>query len=132
IRISVHLLKNLLERRELGDLRRLAERDLALDVNGGPETPAVIAQLARQLPALRVVLNHLGNVRIAGDPPRDWQEGICAAAEQPNVFCKVSALVEGAAQNGQRAPQDLDFYRPYLDVVWNAFGDERVIYGSNW
>ena len=26
----------------------------------------------------------------------------------------------------------LDFYRPYIDVVWNAFGDDRVIYGSNW
>jgi L-fuconolactonase len=26
----------------------------------------------------------------------------------------------------------LAFYRPYLDVVWNAFGDDRVIYGSNW
>jgi L-fuconolactonase len=26
----------------------------------------------------------------------------------------------------------LDFYRPYIDVVWNAFGDDRVIYGSDW
>ncbi len=133
IRISVQLLKGLLERTNLADLRRLADHDLALDVNGGPETPAVIARLAPRLPALRVVLNHIGNVRVTRDaPPAAWQEGIRAAAEHENVFCKVSALVEGAAQEGQKAPRDLDFYRPYLDGVWGAFGHERVIYGSNW
>lgn len=30
------------------------------------------------------------------------------------------------------APDEVDFYRPYIDVVWDAFGDDRVIYGSNW
>lgn len=133
IRISVGLLKDLLEKGALADLKRLADHDLALDVNGGPDTPAVIAKLAARLPALRIVLNHIGNVRITSDaPPRDWQAGIGAAAEHSNVFCKVSALVEGAARNGQKAPDDLAFYKPYIDVVWKAFGDDRVIYGSNW
>lgn len=133
IRISVQLLQQLLEKGDLADLKRLADHDLALDVNGGPNTPAVIAQLAPRLPALRVVLNHIGNVRITKDPPpADWQSGIQAAARHANVFCKISALVEGAARDGQEAPRDLEFYRPYLDVVWRAFGDERVIYGSNW
>ena len=49
-----------------------------------------------------------------------------------NIYCKISALVEGAARDGQEAPDDLAFYKPYIDVVWNAFGDDRVIYGSNW
>jgi predicted TIM-barrel fold metal-dependent hydrolase len=61
-----------------------------------------------------------------------WVEGIRKAALHPNVFCKISALVEGANRNGQKAPGDLAFYKPYIDVVWNAFGDDRVIYGSNW
>jgi len=133
IRISVDLLQQLLEKDDLADLKRLADHDLALDVNGGPNTPAVIAQLAPRLPALRIVLNHLGNVRITRDaPPADWRTGIQAAARHANVFCKISALVEGAARDGQEAPRDLAFYRPYLDVVWRAFGDEHVIYGSNW
>lgn len=133
IRISVQLLKSLLSSNELTDLKRLADHDLSLDVNGGPETPGVIAQLAPQIPSLRIVLNHVGNVRITADaPPEDWRNGIQAAAGHPNVYCKVSALVEGAARDGQTAPRDLDFYRPYVDVVWNAFGDQRVIYGSNW
>ncbi|MEX1028173.1 MAG: amidohydrolase family protein, partial [Candidatus Paceibacterota bacterium] len=133
IRISVQLLTTLLDRQELSDLELLADHDLALDVNGGPETPAALARLAQRLPALRVVLNHMGNVRITPDaPPSQWKAGIQAAAEHANVFCKISALVEGAARGNEKAPSELDFYRPYIDVVWNAFGDSRVIYGSNW
>ena len=26
----------------------------------------------------------------------------------------------------------MEFYKPYIDVVWDAFGDDRTIYGSNW
>lgn len=133
IRISSALVEELLKKGTLADLKLLAEHDLALDVNGGPETPAIIARLARQMSTLRIVLNHIGNVRISSEaPPREWQEGIRAAAGQSNVFCKISALVEGAARDGKKAPADLAFYRPYIDVVWNAFGDDRVIYGSDW
>ena len=133
IRVSSGLVNEFLKKGTFADLTFLADHDLALDVNGGPETPALLARLARELPALRIVLNHIGNVRItSAAPPRDWQEGIRSAAGQPNVFCKISALVEGAASDGKKAPGDLAFYKPYIDVVWNAFGDDRVIYGSNW
>ncbi|MFT7643458.1 MAG: L-fuconolactonase, partial [Pirellulaceae bacterium] len=134
IRISVQLLKKLLAADDVSDLKVLADRDLSLDVNGGPDTPAVVARLAAKLPSLRIVQNHIGNVPITAEsPPRDWQAGIRAAAKHSNVSCKISALVESAAQQAKQAPpEDLDFYRPYIDVVWNAFGDDRVIYGSNW
>jgi len=133
IRVSSRLVDGLIAKKSLGDLKLMADHDLALDVNGGPDTPAIVAKLAAQLPALRIVQNHIGNVHITSNaPPVKWQEGIQAAAKHPNVFCKISALVEGAARNGKKAPDDLAFYKPYLDVVWNAFGDDRVIYGSNW
>lgn len=133
IRVSASLLETLLRENSLADFERLAAHDLSLDVNGGPETPALIAQLAAKVPSLRIVLNHIGNVRITADPPpQAWQDGIGAAAAHPNVFCKLSALVEGASRGGEQAPSDLTFYQPYIDVVWNAFGEDRVIYGSNW
>ena len=134
IRISVGLLKKLLETNDFTDLEILANHDLALDVNGGPETPGVVARLAAKAPSLRIVQNHIGNVAVTGEPPpKDWRMGIHAACEHPNVFCKISALLESARHHtGKAAPDDLAFYRPYIDVVWNAFGDNRVIYGSNW
>jgi L-fuconolactonase len=54
------------------------------------------------------------------------------AAEQPNVYCKVSGLVEGTGRNDGTAPRHAAFYRPVLDSVWEFFGRDRLIYGSNW
>jgi L-fuconolactonase len=133
IRISSKVLGTLLEEEQVGGLRLLAELDLALDVNGGPEVLPLVGRAAALVRELRVVVNHVGNVEVsAAEPPREWQEGVREAAAQPNVFCKISALVEGASRGGRKAPADPGFYAPYIDVVWNAFGEERVIYGSNW
>ena len=117
----------------LRDVKLLIEHDLELDVNGGPSLLPDVARLAKRLPELRVVINHLANVRIDGKaPPADWTQGMRAAAQHRNVFCKVSALVEGATVRDGKAPTELEFYVPVLDVAWNAFGQDRLIYGSNW
>ena len=134
IRVSKRDLQTLLTRGNLDTLRLLADRGLTLDVNGDPATPALVAEAARQLPGLTFVLDHMGNVPItSAPPPADWIRGIRAAGACPNVFCKVSALVESAANAGTRpAPREASFYRPYLDTVWEAFGADRVLYASNW
>lgn len=133
IRVSSRTVTDLLNSSSLDDFEKLIDHDLSLDVNGGPDTPNIVAKLAEKLPALRIVQNHIGNVRINADPPpADWKAGIESAAKHANVFCKISALVEGASRDGQKAPAEMRFYKPYIDVVWNAFGDDRVIYGSNW
>lgn len=133
IRVSVRTVNELLSSERTRLLQPLIASDCELDVNGGPDTPAAVGELAKKLPELRIVLNHIGNVRItSAAPPESWQAGIRAAAAGSNTYCKISALVEGATGPNQKAPRELDFYRPYLDVVWNAFGPDRVIYGSNW
>ncbi|EMI21908.1 amidohydrolase 2 [Rhodopirellula maiorica SM1] len=133
IRISAKLLDQMLQNETSGKLAVLAKHDLSLDVNGGLDSLAAISQLAGEMPELRIVINHVANVAITADaPPSGWVDGIKDAAQYPNVYCKISGLVEGAARGGQPVPSDLSFYRPYIDVVWNAFGEERVIYGSNW
>jgi len=134
IRVGSNIVTKALEANEFADFKLLAELDLVLDVNGGPDTPGIVAKLAAKVPELRIIQNHIGNVKITKDaPPADWAAGIRAAAEQKNVYCKISALVEGANRDKSIPPsKDVEFYRPYIDVVWNAFGDDRVIYGSNW
>ncbi len=134
IRVGSNFVKTAVEKNEFADFKTLASHDLALDVNGGPDTPGLVALLAAKLPELRIVQNHIGNVKITKEaPPADWATGIKAAAAHKNVFCKISALVEGANRDKAIPPsKDVEFYRPYIDVVWNAFGDDRVIYGSNW
>ena len=133
IRVGEGLVVGMLKAGRVETLDLLSRYDLELDVNGGPTMPAVVARLAKVLPLLRIVINHLGNVKLdRNPPPKDWVANMQAAAAHPNVFCKVSALVQGATRKGGKAPTDAAFYRPYLDVVWNAFGDDRLIYGSDW
>ncbi|MFO0978986.1 MAG: amidohydrolase family protein [Planctomycetaceae bacterium] len=110
---------------------QLADHNMELDVNGGPDTPQQVATLAAHLPKLRIVINHIGNLPINGkEPPAAWTEGIENAAKHPGVFCKVSALVEQTRT--KPAPQDVAYYLPVLDRLWRAFGEDRLIFGSNW
>jgi len=133
IRVGQGLVAGRLKSNSLEAFKVLQDHDLELDVNGGPVTPLVVSHLAARKPGLRLLQNHIGNVAITADPPsKDWVSNIRAAARHKNVFCKVSAMVEGASRGGGKAPSDVEFYKPYLDVVWNAFGEDRVIYGSDW
>jgi L-fuconolactonase len=68
---------------------------------------------------------------IDGQPIKaEWVETYARMAEPPNVYLKVSALMEQSTV--QPAPAGVDFYRPALDAMWAAFGEDRVVYGSNW
>ena len=109
----------------------LIDHGLGLDTNGGPDMPGHVALLAEKCPKLRIVINHAANLRIDGrEPPAKWRDGMAAAAKHPNVFCKVSALVE---QTGKKPPpREVDYYRPVLDTLWDLFGENRLIYGSDW
>lgn len=134
IRIKHAILKNGLEQRAfVSDLRLLATNDLELDLYGGPVLLTELSKLAELVPELRVVINHMANVKISGqEMDSSWRDGIRAAAAHQNVFCKVSGLVEGTGCDDGNAPRDAMFYRAVLDVVWDSFGEDRVIYGSNW
>lgn len=134
IRISEGgLAKGLDQKSYLDNLRKLADADRQLDVNGGPGAPAVVAKLADAVPGLRIVINHAANVRIDGKAPPDaWQKAIHEAAKKKNVWCKVSALVEGTGKSDGSGPKEVEFYKPVLDHLWESFGEDRLIFGSNW
>lgn len=130
---------SLVQNIEQPDFRRgvalLADRGLVLELNGPPALHPVAARLAAELPALRIMIDHVGG---AGDPTRltpEWREGIRALGRQGNVACKISALLEqstASAKQWGEAPRDTAYYAPILDHCWECFGEERVVYGSNW
>jgi len=128
------LLAGLDDKAYLADLERLADRSLTLDVNGGPMNGA-IDRLATRLPELRIVVEHMGSGRFAeSGPEEEWRDAIATAARHTNVFLKVSALIESEAHAAGRpkARTDAAFYEPWLECVWNAFGQRRLMFGSNW
>lgn len=113
-------------------LELLVARDLTLDFHGDHTTLGYAAELTRQVPGLRLVLNHIAECRpIDGQAPNpEWTRCLREIAAQTEAYCKISALVQ--MTETIPAPAAVEFYRPTLDVVWNAFGAERVIYASNW
>ena len=123
----------LTEARVRQQLHRLVDHNLSLDVNGGPDLPADAARLAPLCPELRIIINHVGNPRIDGRAVSPaWQQGMTDAAGQKQVYCKLSALSEGARRAVEQPPESLAFYRPILDSLWKLFGPERLMFGSNW
>jgi L-fuconolactonase len=118
---------------QLDRLKALSDSGLTLDLNGGHETLLLAAKLIDKLPKLTVVVNHMGNPLIDGkEPPEAWRQAVQTGGELgANVFCKLSALVDGTRKR-DGAPTGLALYTPVLDVIWKAFGVERLLYGSNW
>jgi predicted TIM-barrel fold metal-dependent hydrolase len=134
IRVNSGPLKAGLERPEyMADLKRVLDADLELDINGGPELLPLVDQVSTRLPDLRIVINHLANVKIDGpNLNQEWLSGMQTAARHPHVFLKVSALVESASRDGRQAPRDPGYYVPVLESMWKTFGEDRLVYGSNW
>jgi predicted TIM-barrel fold metal-dependent hydrolase len=134
IRVNAPALKAGMGRpRFTDDLKRLADADRSLDVNGVLDLLPGVAHLAKAIPGLRVIINHVANVRITdGKVPDTWRAGMEAAAQQMNVFCKVSGLVEQSGAPEGKAPTHAAHYAPVLDAVWKFYGEDRLIYGSNW
>ena len=132
IRIGADVMKQDFDRVR-SDLARLAEKNLTLDCLCNAAMLPDIVRLAQALPDLRIVIEHVAQVRIDGKAPDSkWEAGLRAVAKQPNVFCKLSGLVDATHRADGTAPRTAAFYRPVLDSLWLSFGPERLIYGSNW
>ncbi len=114
------------------DLKRLADLDLTLDLLIPPEHLPGAAQLSEAIPNLRIVVDHCANVPVGSLPPNDWTGGLSACHYTPNVFMKVSGLVEGTGRRGGAAPTDPAHYTGIIDAVWHPFGPDRLLFGSNW
>lgn len=116
----------------LSDLKRLAEKNLSLDVLCNPAQMAAVDEIAKKVPQLKIIINHLGGAKIDGNwPSPEWINALERVAQNANVHMKVSGLVEATGKE-KNAPDALAIYRPTLDVIWNTFGPDRVIFGSNW
>jgi predicted TIM-barrel fold metal-dependent hydrolase len=117
----------------VSDLKLLADHGLSLDLVGGSEIPPYAVELAKKIPALRVIVDHLAGVVVDGrQPSADWVRGMKGLVPHTNIYCKLSGLVEGTGKRDGSAPHDVEYYRPVLDCMREMFGVKRLIYASNW
>jgi len=116
----------------ISDLEALADANLALDsANPDPALIEALVRLVDRVPSLRVVVDHLPQL----DPPTEklardaYEVNLRELGKRPQVYVKVSEVLRRV---DGRVPIDLDFYKSRLDEIWEIFGRDRLLYGSDW
>ena len=109
-------------------LRAVRDAGLAYDLLvRSRELPAAL-QIARQVPDLRFVIDHLAKPAIKDGVMQPWADLIRPFGALDNAWCKVSGMVTEADWTAWQ-PTDLE---PYVDRVLDVFGPDRLMFGSDW
>ena len=116
----------------LAGAKALAEAGLVMDIAN--PTPALVADIVRltdKVPGLRVVVDHLPSMEpvVGAAALRSHNSNLRELGKRPRVYAKVSEVLR--LVNG-KVPLDLPFYRARLDQLWDVFGEDRLLYGSDW
>jgi L-fuconolactonase len=109
-------------------IKVLGEQGLTYDLLVYPRQLPAAVQLVNEFPEQRFVLDHIAKPSIADRELQPWEERIQQLAKAENVWCKLSGMVTEARWKQWTA----DDFKPYLDVVFDAFGSKRLMIGSDW
>jgi predicted TIM-barrel fold metal-dependent hydrolase len=113
-------------------LKRLAELGLELDTaNPNPDLIHAIAKVSDRIPDLRIVIDHLPSSPIPSAAParKEYWSRLRLLSQNPNVFVKLSEI---PVRVHDAVPKDAAFYKPRLDAIWDVFGEDHILYGSDW
>ncbi len=108
----------------------VADLDLTFDALGFPRHLANFHTILTRYPQMRVVVDHCMKPQIRDHSPETfkfWADGMARIAADTSAYCKYSALVTEATEDWTVA--DL---KPYVDHVFEVFGPDRMVWGSDW
>lgn len=116
----------------IGDLKALAAAKMSMDtVASGPAVLANLVRLSDMVPDLRFIIDHLPSLEPPKEPAalRQYEATLRELAKRPQITVKVSAVLRRV---DGKVPTDLAFYKPRLDQIFDIFGEDRLIFGSDW
>ena len=109
-------------------ISKLSNFNLTFDLLVTPIQLQSAIKLVKTFPNQKFVLDHIAKPRISEPLSKTWVNDIINLSKQDNVFCKISGLVtETKGYNFLEA----DFL-PFLDIIFQYFGFDRIMYGSDW
>lgn len=112
----------------LKGIEKLKHYHLSYDLLLFPRHLERAVELASMFPEQKFVLDHISKPFIRAGILDPWREDIESLAAQPNVWCKISGMhTEADLKNWK-----YENFVPYLDVVAEAFGTDRLMLGSDW
>jgi L-fuconolactonase len=106
----------------------LKEFGFTYDILIFPQHLFAANELVKQFPGQKFVIDHIAKPYIKAGLIDDWKKDIQTIAQYDNVYCKISGMVTEADYKLWKK-EDIS---PYLDVVAEAFGTKRIMYGSDW
>ena len=105
----------------------LIEQDLTFEALVLPHHLANLHRLVQRHPTMRVVIDHAAKPEIRNQLFTEWANDMTLLAQSSSVYCKVSGLVTEAGNDWTEA--DL---APYIGLLVDVFGSQRLIWGSDW
>jgi len=112
----------------LNGIAALKEFDLTYDLLLFPKHIPVAVQLIKKFPDQLFVIDHIAKPFISKQEISPWKEDLKELAYYPNVYCKLSGMVTETNWNNWKK----DDFKPYLDIVTESFGADKIMIGSDW
>lgn len=112
----------------INGIRQLADFGLTYDILIYPSQLKAALELVRSVPDVKFVIDHLAKPYIRKQEINRWSNFMTQLAKYPNVSCKLSGMVTEADWH-RWSRQD---FVPYLDVLFEQFGPNRLMFGSDW
>ena len=113
-------------------LKLLADAGLVLDTaNPDVELVDTVVRVTDKVPSLRVVVDHLPqlNPPAGGAALKAYESNLRELAKRPQVYVKISQVLR---QIDGKVPEELSVYRSRIDELFGIFGEDRLLYGSDW
>lgn len=119
-----------LQKQVIESLQMLADRDLTFDVVAVfPNHLKHVPALSEKVPTLKIVIDHLAKPPLEESERQIWREQLSATAESDNVYAKVSGLNTVTPDFANWTSDDI---KPLIDDAIEAFGVDRLMFGSDW
>ena len=109
-------------------ISRLKHFNFTYDILVFPHQLPAAIKLSEKHPEQKFILDHIAKPFIKKNEIEPWASEIRELARNKNVFCKISGIVTEADHKNWK-PEDI---YPYLDVVFESFGYDRLLFGSDW
>tara|TARA_R110002126_G_scaffold30602_1_gene99801 strand:+ start:64508 stop:65332 length:825 start_codon:yes stop_codon:yes gene_type:complete len=109
-------------------ISKLEKFDLVYDILIFPKQLPAAIKLVKKFPNQRFVLNHMAKPKISEKLDANWEGQIKTLASCENIACKISGLVTETTNYNWIQNN----FKPFLEIVFNAFGMDRVLFGSDW
>ena len=114
----------------ISNMKLLADANLSLDTaNPNLDLLDDVLRLSAQVPSLRIIIDHLPKINIPEASQGRFEETLQEFTARKQIYVKVSAVLQRI--EGQ-VSHDIETYRPRVDEIVGAFGEDRILFGSDW